>query len=259
MAGIRPLSRLAYAAALLAFVPALAQDNSLPLEFKLRTGLTAGALRTDQGDNKAFGFALAIRKPFGKGQLTGELSYDILAGRARDVMPTSGPVYAPSGGSLGTASPTGSPYFLRANESLDLRKESAAGFSLKGGYAAPLGLCEGLTWQAGISLDFYKTSSEFTGTLRPMVGTTPTQVVDANHLKYYEGFATVEKNTTLSPGFYAGLRQSLGEDFALEFNVRNFGARHNDYRPTTYTGLPAGVATSTHRGFVFEVCLAMAL
>lgn len=261
MAGSRLLPLLALAAALSTSAPAFAADETTPFEFKLRAGLTAGTLRQDQGDNKAFGFGLAVREPFGKGFLTGELSYDILPGRARDTMPTTGPVYAPSGAALGVAGPSGSPYFLRANESLDLRKESASGFSLKGGYSAPLGLFQGLSWQAGLSLDFYRTSSEFTGTLRPYVttGGVPAQVLDAKGQKYYEGFAIVQHGSVLSPGIYLGLRQSLGEDFSLELNMRNFGARHYDYRATTYTGRPAYMDASTHRGFIFEVCLAMSL
>jgi hypothetical protein len=262
MAGIRSLTRLTLAAAMFAALPALAGDDGTTFEFRLRAGLTAGALRQDQGDNKAMGFGVAARRAFGKGHLTAELSYDILAGQARDRMPLAGPVYAPAGAALGTADPvTHNAYFLRVNESIDLRKESASGFSLKGGYSAPLGLVSGMSWHGGLSLDFYKTSSEFTGTLRPMVlvGAAPTQVVDAQNRKYYEGFATVAKGTSLTPGLYLGLRQQLSEDFSLELNLRNFGAKHYDYKPTTYTGAPAVMDSSTHRGFVFEISLAMTL
>ena len=177
-------------------------------------------------------------------------------------MPLGSPVYAPAGSALGTADPaTSKPYFLRVNESLDLRKESAAGFSLRIGYAARAGWWEGLAWQAGLSLDGYKTSSECTGTLRPMVlsGNAPVQVKDSQGQAYYEGFAFVANGTKLAPGAYLGLRQKLSDDFALELSLRNFGAKHYDYRPTTYTGQPATLDTSTHRGFAIEFALALAL
>lgn len=240
----------------------LAGDQGMTYDLKVRVGLKGGDLQTKHADNKAFGFALSIRRPLGGGQLTGELSFDIFPGQNRDTMPTSGAVYAPAGAGLGTSDPiTHNPYFLRPNESLDLRKESSQGFSLKGGYAAPLPWAEGLSWQAGLSLDAYKTSSEFTGTLRPMVlvGTIPTQVVDSANRKYYEGFAQVAKGKALSPGVYVGLRQQLSEDFALEVNLRNIGLKHYDYRATTYTGGPATTEGSTVRGFVVDFSLSLKL
>lgn len=240
----------------------VAAEEGLPFELKLRAGLKGGTIQTDHADNKAMGFAVGTRRPMGAGFLTGEISFDLLPGQARDAMPIGKPVYAPSGTGLGTASPTTSnPYFLRPNESIDLRKESSQGFSVKGGYAAPLAWNEGLTWQAGLSLDAYKTSSEFTGTLRPMVlvGASPTQVLDAQGRKYYEGFATVAQGKVLAPGFYVGLRQQLGEDFALEVNLRNVGVKHFDYRATTYTGQPATTESSTIRGFILDFSLALKL
>ena len=239
-----------------------AADEGLPFELKLRAGLKAGTIQTDHADNKAVGFAVGTRHPMGSGFLTGEISFDILPGQARDTMPVGQAVYAPAGTGLGTASPaTGNPYFLRPNESIDLRKESSQGFSVKGGYAAPLTWNEGLTWQAGLSLDAYKTSSEFTGTLRPMVlvGTSPTQVLDSQGRKYYEGFATVAQGKVLAPGFYVGLRQQLAEDFALEVNLRNVGMKHFDYRATTYTGQPATTESSTIRGFILDFSLSLKL
>ena len=156
------------AAALCAAAPALAGDEGFAPEFKVRAGLTAGAFRTDQDANQAYGFGLAVRHDYGPGTAFLELSYDFLAGQAVDRTPFGQPVWAPAGTGMGTSDPgTGNPYFLRANDSIDFRKESAAGFSLKGGYSAPLAFMEGLSWQAGVSLDFYQTSSEFTGTLRP--------------------------------------------------------------------------------------------
>jgi len=239
-----------------------AADEGQTFELKLRAGIKAGDLQKKHVDNKAIGFAVGARRPLGKGFLTGELSFDILPGQAHDATPFGGAVYAPAGTGLGTADPTTrNPYFLRPNESLDLRKESSQGFSIKGGYAAPLAWNAGLSWQAGLSLDAYKTSSEFTGTLRPMVlvGTTPTQVVDNLNRKYYEGFATVEKGTALAPGFYVGLRQQLSDEFALELNLRNVGVKHFDYRAITYTGRPAATESSTIRGFIVDFSLSLKL
>jgi hypothetical protein len=240
----------------------MAGEGLQDFELKLRTGLKTGDLQKDHADSKVFGFAVGARRQFGKGYLTGEVSFDLLPGQAHDATPLSGAVYAPAGAGLGTSDPnTLSPYFLRPNESLDLRKESSQGFSVKGGYSAPLSWNEGLTWQAGMSLDVYKTSSEFTGTLRPMVtnaGTTA-QVLDSLGRKYYEGFAKVATGTSLSPGFYAGLRQQLTDDFAIELNLRNIGVKHFDYRATTYTGRPANLESSTIRGFILDFSLSLKL
>lgn len=263
MAGIRFLSRFTLAAAFCLAVPAFAGDGGDAFEFKLGGGLMAGTLRNDQGANQFYGFGAAYRRPWASGTLVVELSYDILAGQASDKMPLNARVYAPAGPSLGSSDPvTGNAYYLAVGNSIDFRKESAAGFSARVGYAAPLGFWNGLLWQGGLSLDAYKTSSEFTGTLRPMVndaGGKPGQVLDGNGNKYYEGFAMVREGTGVVPGLYLGLRQQLGEDFAVEFNVRNFGAKHYDWRPTTYTGRPAAMDSSTHRGYVVELCLAMTL
>jgi hypothetical protein len=239
-----------------------AADEGQAFEVKIRAGLKGGDLQQKHVDNKVIGFALGGRRPLGQGWLTGEVGFDLLPGQAHDATPFSGPVYAPAGSALGTADPVShNPYFLRANESLDLRKESSQGFSVKLGYAAPLALGPGLTWQAGLSVDAYKTSSEFTGTLRPMVmvGASPTQVADSLARKYYEGFATVAQGVALTPGFYAGLRQRIGEDFALELNLRNVGTKHFDYRATTYTGRPASTDSSTIRGFIVDFSLSLKL
>jgi hypothetical protein len=263
MAGTRFRCCSILAAALCAALPALAADQDYAPEFKLRAGLTAGTLHQDQGANQAYGFGVAVRHNYGPGTLNLELSYDILAGQALDKTPFGNTVYGPSGTGFAATQPsTGHPYFLRANESIDFRKESASGFSLKAGYGAPTGLVDGLNWQAGLSLDFYQTSSEFTGTLRPMYlaadGKTPVQA-STSLGSYYEGIATVKKGSAIVPGVTVGLRQQLGKDFALELNLRNFGARHYDWRPTTYTGQATAMNESTHRGFLFEICLAMAI
>lgn len=263
MAGIRFLSRSTLAAALCLALPALAADPGDTFEFKLRGGLMAGTLRDDQCGNQAYGFGVAYRRPWAQGTLALELSYDILAGDARDKMPLGRTVYGPSGAGLGATEPgTGNPYYLAVANSIDLRKESASGWSLKAGYGAPLGAWEGLSWQGGLSLDAYQTSSEFTATLRPMFTAadgSAQQAVDGSGAKYYEGLASVQKGTSLVPGLFVGLRQQLGEDFAVELNLRNFGAKHYDWRASTYTGRPAAMDTSTHRGFLVEFCLAMSL
>jgi hypothetical protein len=263
MAGIRLSSLHVLPVALCLAFPALAADGGPSFEFKLRGGLTAGTLRRDQGANQTYGFGFAARRPWAEGTLALELSYDVMAGQYFDRMPVGGAVYGPA--LAGTSDPaTGHPYYLTQSNSIDWRKEQASGWSLKAGYAAPLGWWDGLSWQGGVSLDAYQTSSEFTATLRPMYlggtdGLTPTQAVDAQGAKYYEGIAQVRKGTTLAPGAFLGLRQQVGEDFALELNLRNFGARHYDWRPGTTTGRPAAMDESTHRGFLVEFCLAMSL
>ncbi|HLO67929.1 MAG TPA: hypothetical protein VK188_12975 [Holophaga sp.] len=257
LAVFRALTVLAAACA-----PLLAADTGSGLDLKLKTGLKAGDVRTALKDNKLFGFAIGGSRAWGAGRLTFEAGFDLLPGQNYDATRTSGAIWAPAGTGLGTSDPTtGNAYFLRPNESLDLRKESAQGFTIKVGYGAPLAWNPGLSWHAGISLDAYKVSSEFTGTLRPMylnASGTPTQVTTTQG-KYYEGYAFVSTTTGFAPGVFAGLRQEIGEDFAIEVNLRNFGLKHQDYLPTTYTGKPAALETSTKRGFSFDVALCLKL
>ena len=165
----RTLTRTLLLLAAMAGTSLLAADQPDLFDLKLHAGLKSGELQKDHLDNKAMGFAIGARHPWGKGQLTAELSFDILPGQATDTMPTSGAVYGPGGAVADPVSHNA--YFLRPNESIDWRKESSQGFSLKGGYAAAVAGWQGLSWQAGLSIDAYKTSSEFTGTLRPMVYT----------------------------------------------------------------------------------------
>lgn len=261
----RTLTRSLMLLAALAGSSLIAAEEGSTYELKLRAGLKGGDLKADHGDNKVIGFAVGARRPMGHGYLTAELSFDLLPGQARDTMPVGQAVYAPAGTGLGTADPvTHNPYFLRANESIDLRKESSQGFSLKGGYAAPLSWNEGLTWQAGLSLDAYKTTSEFTGTLRPQYldasgKTVPVMGPLSTKVGYYEGFAIVSQGTTLAPGFYAGLRQQINDDFAVELNLRNVGMKHFDHRATTYTGHPATTESSTIRGFIVDISFSLKL
>ncbi|BDU71585.1 hypothetical protein [Mesoterricola silvestris] len=248
-----------------AVLPLLAADPAPTFDFKVRTGLTAGDLRRDHDDNKAFGFAVAGRFPLGAtSALNVELGFDVMPGQAHDVMPTSGSVYyrpeAP------VTSYGGAPLYLSPSNSIDFRKERSQGFSLRGSYTDTLG-SGSLYWFAGVSLDLHKVTAEMSGTLIPVYGEAPATAVPgyvpldpadpASDVKdYYEGWAMAREKTKLAVGAHVGAGVALTRDFRLELTLRNIGTHHFDYRPFTYTGKAPFLEESTRRGFVFELALA---
>jgi hypothetical protein len=246
-----------------AILPLLAADPGPSFDFKVRTGLTAGALREDHADNKALGVAIAGRFPLGETRaFTVELGFDVLPGQPHDVMPTSGPIYykpeAP------TTTYNGSPLSLSTASSIDFRKARAQGFSVRGAYTDQLGAGP-LYWFAGVSLDLYKATTEFTGTLIPVDGTgamvpgyIPVDPADPEGpvKDYYEGWAMVREKTKAAVGAHVGAGVPLAKDFKLELTLRNIGVQHFDYRPFTYTGKAPVLEEGTRRGFVFELALA---
>jgi len=264
----RHLSRLALVAACGAALPVLAESPDPSFAFKIHSGVTAGQLRTDHVSNQALGFDLAGRFPLGAtSAFTVELGFDYIPGRDHDAMPTSGPIYYNY--QTPVTSYNEQPLYLSQTNSIDLRKESLQGFSLRGGYTDSLPGMGAWYWFAGASLDLQKSRAQFSGTLIPSYGSPATTVPnyepvdpanpDGPLKDYYEGWAFVTEKAKLSVGLLAGVGVPLGENFKFEFRVRNLGFTHFDYRPFTYTGTTPVLNESTHRGFVFELSLSLAL
>ncbi|MDP2875072.1 MAG: hypothetical protein Q8O00_02740 [Holophaga sp.] len=237
-------------------LPLAAQDKPLSFEMKMRAGLTTGALQKDHFDNKAMGFGVAASYPMGKtAAVTAELSFDLLPGRHRDVMPAGGTVWVNPANPVTTTGST--PYTLNPTYSYDDRKESSQGFSLRLGYTDSFPVLEGLSWQAGISLDRYAAKSEFKYTF--IAVPTPPAVTqpDGTAVVPYEGGTFVAGGTKIVPGLFVGVKYAFAKDKGLEFNIRNIGAAHNHFIPFTYTGQAARLESSTSRGFVFEFALSV--
>jgi opacity protein-like surface antigen len=240
-------------------LPLSGADADPTFAFKLRGGLTAGALSQDQHSNQAFGFALAGRFPLGDTRAFSlELGFDHFPGQDRDVMPTGGAIYYNPQNPVTTYQ--GESLFLSQANSIDFRKERSQGLSLRGIYSAGIPNLGDWYWFAGASLDFYKVSAEMSGTLIPMYGAgSPAPVPDPNNPAndYYEGWAFVKDKTKLGAGLLAGVGVPISENLTFEFTIRNIGTTHFDYKPFTYTGRPSVLTESTHRGFVFEFGLAV--
>ncbi|WP_285577289.1 hypothetical protein, partial [Geothrix limicola] len=73
--------------------------------------------------------------------------------------PPSSTIYAQPSSGAPVTTWNGVPLSLSNANSMDLRKESAQGFSLRGGYTDALPWIQGMTWKAGLSLDAYKVMS----------------------------------------------------------------------------------------------------
>jgi len=132
--------------------------------------------------------------------------------------------------------------------SFDARKETSRGFSLAVSYhqKMPSGfgwqplddVLNGMEWYGGLRFDRYKTTSEFRWVLRNMNGNQATN----NPVRYTSSdgtFATgqgafLEEGAALTPGAFAGIRQTINDSFALECGLRYFGTKHWDFTPGAY-------------------------
>lgn len=239
--------------------PLAAKDWSENLELKLRMGMNAGSLVTDLSDNKTFGMAIGTAFDLSDTQaITVELGFDYLPGRGKDILPASGtPVFYNQNGTV-ISSYNGNPLFLQvsdSNGSADSRRRSAQGISLRGGYRQAIPSVPGLSWQAGLSLDRYKSTNEFVGNIVPVYkdGDEVSNISDNS----YEGWAYSRQRAVLSPGAYAGVAYQFQDEYKVEFNVRNVGVGIMNHTPLAYTGRTASFDTSTSRGFLFELSMAV--
>jgi hypothetical protein len=267
------LGRLLFASAAILAQPLAAQGwLQVNPEFKVRAGLTAGNLAKDMRDNKTFGFALANTFPLGEGKgINVELTYDIFPGSTRDVTQYPKTVYAniPGHGIVSSDPNTGLPLTLTPALSVDSRANKMEGFGLRGSYVSPIPGITGLSWQAGLSLNRYKSSNEFLIDLRAVY-------IDANggshtltsynpkdpngtQITAHEGYAGQSNRTVLSVGAHAGLIYQFSKEFKLEGNIRNIGYGVKDYTPLAYSGQPGTLSDKNGRGFVFEIGLSMNL
>jgi hypothetical protein len=189
------------------------------------------------------------RKMFANGgALFGELAWEYVPGRHHDIYPWDS-----------------NPLALNPRYSYDNRKEYGQGINLRLGYSAPLpafglpivgSVAENLEWFAGIGIDRFKARSEVRYILnfgRPNAGNpAPGE---------YDGGNFVKEESSLTPGFFAGLRYKLPSDIGFEFSLRNFGMWHYDWTPAAYynkdiSELGLGrESTGTSRGWAIEFAI----
>lgn len=239
--------------ALLASGGLMAQTTPTPgdfaFAFKLHAGATAGNLKDDLHAESMLGlgvegsYALSSTRA-----IIGELTFSSYGGgEGYDNTKFTGSVYI--------AGPTdnvgGQPVYLLPTSSVDYRKNTLQGFSLRGGYRQTF---RGIwAWQAGLTLDGMKYRQEASGQLQPKVGTPPANA------GAYEGFALTPTKTKLALGAFAGLKVQFSDNFSLEANLLSVGYGTANYQPFTYTGQAPTVSSETRHGVLLEVAFGLKL
>lgn len=260
---IKPhFNRLCLTALALAAVGLRAQEGPLSnVEFKLRGGLTQGALFDDLGAQQMMGVGVGSHLAMEKGRLTFELGFDYFPGKEHTNLPAGGTFYyrADSAASSYNGLPVMISHVPPKNAGLgsaDSRKNRMQGFVLRTGYAAPLtGEWE---WQAGLSLHMLKSIEEASGTLYPytVVNGTATSIVNPGSpggtVLYYESLSKVSEKTKPNFGAYVGVCRKVSEDARFELNLRSVGYTQLKYQPYTYTGKPAATTETNRMGFALE-------
>lgn len=238
--------------------PLLALDWGLTdPAIKIRSGLTTGSIQNDQHDNRVIGLAASASLPIrGGSALAFELGYDLFPGQNWDATRFDQPVYYNLNGQV-ISSYQGSPLFLTPNLSGDARAIKMEGFSLRTTWIATA--AARFSWQVGLSLDFIRSSSQFTGTLRPVYRTSQGGTTTLPPSNQYEGWAMSVPRTAVTLGAHMGAGYRLSPEHRLEFNIRNIGYGIKDYTPLAYSGQRATLRDKNGRGFVFEVGLSMSM
>jgi hypothetical protein len=233
-----------------------AQDSNSPYSylFKLRAGLTAGDMQKTHFDNKLMAMAAEVRREmFGAGQyLSAELAFEYVPGRHHDIYPwDTNPIKANDGVSG-----------LNPRYSVDNRKEWGQGVNLRLSYSSPLRVPYFKTdfeWFAGLGIDMFKVSTEvlYTFNFTPNTPNPPSGS--------YIGNTFVEQGSAFVPGIFGGVKCQVTKDVGFEMSLRNFGMRHYEYTPATYTDRDltkwkkedGKSSTGTSRGWVLEFALSV--
>lgn len=199
-------------------LPSAAQGKGFTASGKVRAGVTSGDIQQDMQANKATGMGIEVG--YGLSDRTsvfGELAYLNFA---------STDYWNPLPATAVVAS------------SVDLRKNKLGGFTFRGGYRSGFG-SQGLSWQAGLTLDRFKSRQEVSGQI--VIGTTT------------EGLAATPEDTKIAPGAFGGIHWAVGENFTLEANLVSIGYSRVNWVPASYSGTTAAAESKTRRGLVLEV------
>jgi hypothetical protein len=248
---------LACLAALAGGAPALRSQQSefgpYKLDLKVRLGFVGGDMQQAKFDNKILGFGFQARRElFGPGSaVAAEIQWEHVPSRWHDIADYN----------KHNQNNTEQDWIDRGVLSLhpywsfDARKETSRGFSLAVSYhqKMPSGtgidaidqVLGGMEWFGGIRFDRYKTTSEFRWILRnqsglpeilPPPANPPSTTAPPLYTPNYPGAqgAFWEEAAALTPGFFAGVRQSINDSFAFECGLRYFGAKHWDFTPGAY-------------------------
>jgi len=255
--GITVMAILAGAASAMAQGSPKAGD--LDFAFKVHAGATSGSLKDDMHAESMLGIGVEGSWALSsKAAIFGELTYSSYGGgEGYDNTHFSGPIYASTGATTG---PDGTPLFLQQASSVDYRKNTLRGFSLRGGYRAVF--ANSWSWQAGLAIDGMQFRQEASGNLQPKGISIPVPPATTGTLASvgaFEGFAVTPTKTKINLGAFAGVRYQFSEDFFLESNLVSVGYGTANYQPHTYTGQAPSVDSQTRHGILLEVAFGLKL
>lgn len=232
-------------------LPAAAQSNttlgSPGFAIKFHGGGTAGSLKDDLHAQNMLGLGIEGTYALSPNSaIIGELTFSSYgAGKGYDNTKLTGTVYAGDG----LSNVGGTPVTLALASSVDYRKNSLQGFSLRGGYRSTF---SGIwAWQAGLTLDRMQYRQEASGTLQPRVG--------ASAYGSPEGFAVTPTKTGIGIGVFAGVKAQFSENFSFETNLLSVGYTSINYQPFTYTGKAPSSTTQNRHGFLLEMAFGLKL
>jgi opacity protein-like surface antigen len=248
--------------ALLASVGLVAQTTTKPgdlgFTLKLHGGATAGNLKDDLHSQSMLGLGFEGSWALSStGAIIGEFTFSSFGGgEGYDNTKFSGPIYI--AGPVDNVG--GQPIYLRTSSSVDYRKNTLQGFSLRAGYRGTF--AGSWSWQAGLSLDGLKYRQEASGQLQPLYTLNPPPPPPAPSVVAagpYEGFALTPTKTKFGVGAFAGVKFQFSDNFSLETNLISVGYGNLNYQPFTYTGQAPATSSETRRGILLEVAFGMKL
>ena len=218
------------------------------VDLKTRLGFYGGDMQQTKFDNKILGFGLQVRREmFGPGRaIAAEITWEHIPSRWNNIIDfKKHNQYNDTEKQERDGVLAMHPFF-----SFDARKEAARGISLLVSYHSKLPsgtgwdpldkALENTEWFAGLRFDRYKVYSEFRWRLYnqwgqevlPPPAAAPT--FQANRVYPGGNGAFHEEGASLLPGAFAGIRHSLGDNFALEIGTRYYGTKHWDMTPGSY-------------------------
>jgi hypothetical protein len=121
--------------------------------------------------------------------------------------------------------------------SVDIRRDPVEGLGLGFGYRSRI--IEDLSWQAGISLDWLKSTQEVTGQLT--VGATR------------EGLSYTPTTSKIKPGAFAGVQWTVSKNMYLETNLTYVAFQQVNYVPKAYSNVAAHTETKSVGKVLLEV------
>jgi len=127
--------------------------------------------------------------------------------------------------------------------SVDVRRDVVEGYGLAFGYRGPL--MGDFSWQAGLSLDSFKSTQEVTGAITVNTG------VPASTTR--EGLSYTPSKTGVKPGAFVGAQWTVSPNFYVESNLAFVSFKQINYLPTAYTGAAASTETKNVNKVLLEV------